>query len=245
MEASTQPLPATPDPTPVIPTTPEIKKNSLPLIISLVLFFVVVIVLVILFLMSRNNGTPTNTQSTVSAPVVQTTAAPETSGDTAAPTAVPDTSTNTFEARLFYLGFDYKNALTSDSTSRITYADGTTQCFEEIAAGDGITLNVYNGDTACTGVTTRLPDGESFDLVSKDSKTFNFTITQDSVGNFTAIGVFATSDPSNYLIKIEIDGTSLEDAKANATSVIKTLVFDTSKLKTELTDNITQNASGT
>lgn len=254
MEASTQPQPAVPAPVSPLQTnsnTQEVssamKQSKIPLLISLALFIIVVIVLAILFLMSRNNNPNTNNNTnTVSEPVIQTTAAPETTGNTSTtPSNIPDTSTNTFEARLFYLGFDYKNLLTSDTTTRVTYGDGTTQCFEEIAKGDGISLDVYSMDTSCTGVTSRLPDGENFALISKDTKTFNFSISQNNTGTFSATGIFATSTPSNYLIKIVIEGSSLEETKATAESLIKSLTFDTSKLKTELTDKITQNATQT
>src|SRR6185369_12475782 len=118
MEASTQPQQALPAPTPSLQTNiPESDKSKtkMALIITAVLFIGVIIILVILLILSRNSAdNTTNATSDVVDNTImqQTTAAPETSNVVTGSNI--DTSSNTFEARLFYLGFDTDKTLTNN-----------------------------------------------------------------------------------------------------------------------------------
>lgn len=245
MEASTQPQPAIPSK--VFPDQPTImepsdmpteelkKKRNLPFIISLVLFFLVISVLLVLFFLTTRQPSSNNIP-VVSAPVIQTSTTPETTGGSS---LLGTTFNTTYEARLFNLGFDYSESLKTDTTMRITHSTGATRCFEETASGSGIALNIFKGDITCDGITSELPDGESFELTSKDGKIFNFTAKQDTDLNvYFATGSYTTTSPDNYLLKMLFEGVSFQDVKDRATSVLKTLTFNTDRLKTELTDDI-------
>lgn len=251
MEASTQPQPAVPSPVaPSITETKELPKRSKwPLIISLLLFFIVIIALAALFLMTRNSGGATNnTQSTVSAPVTQvTTTTPETtSGSTITPPPVADASLspNNFDSRLFYLNFISPNPITTDTTTRITHQDGTTWCFDEQATGQDIAVNIFTGAADCHGAVGAAQENK-FDLTSADSKVVNFVVSADaSTGKFVATGVYSTQSPLALTFIVSITGNDLVDVKAKATALTGTLSFDTSMMKTELTDKITTPSYG-
>ncbi|MFS8130769.1 MAG: hypothetical protein ACMG57_02205 [Candidatus Dojkabacteria bacterium] len=247
MEQSTQPQPAIPSkvfPTQTtitsqadMPTEELNKKKTLPFIISIILFFLVIAVLLVLLFLT-NKPTDSNNQPVVSAPVTQTTAAPETSGNTT-PTIVPDTTANTFESRLFYLGFDYSSALASDTTTRVTNADGTTWCFTEEAAGQNITVSVLQGPGECQGAEGGL-GLETIDQLSADGKTFKIVIKQDTkdASKYNALIRYYATSPLPLALRIDLTSDSQASVKADAIALVKTLSFDDSKLKSELTDVI-------
>lgn len=258
MEASTQPQPAVPSPSatiqptavtpigtnPVTPSTPSESKT--PLIISVVLVVVVLVILIILLILTQNKPTVTdnpNFQDTpVSAPTSQTTTTPETSastGNTANPTpVVSDTANNTFEARIFYLGFNYTTALTSDTTSRITNADGTSKCFQENASGIDISLTINQGTPECMGATGG-GTLERTSEISKDGKSMDILIDQDSSTNrFTARISYSAPSPLAMSAFITLEADTQAQVKTNAVALVKSLSFDTTKMKSELTDKI-------
>ncbi|MEO6729436.1 MAG: hypothetical protein ABIM99_05960 [Candidatus Dojkabacteria bacterium] len=253
MEASTQPHLAAPTPASQIPpisnlplleptNATEGKKRNMPLIISLVLFFFIIAVLVILLLIQSNSSNNFVNNTVVSQPVTETTTTPETSGANSDSTVTQtNTDENTFESRLFYLGFDYPKPLDQDETTRITYPDGTTWCFSESAQSfsdfSNINLGIQKGTGDCESIGP-LPSGESFTLTSKDNKVFNFVILDDVSAGFYAVGEYISPAPSDYRIRISIGENSLDKSKLQAQKVISSLIFDTTRMRTELTDKI-------